>query len=64
MWIFKIYSSGTRWASFGEVRVAELGGEEHPDRLTIFQSRPNLKKGSVSGCYCSFFTRLMIVALG
>ncbi|EGU74598.1 hypothetical protein FOXB_14896, partial [Fusarium oxysporum f. sp. conglutinans Fo5176] len=47
MWIIKIYPSGTRWASFGEVIVAELGSEEHPDRLTIFQSRPNLKKGSM-----------------
>ncbi|EXK35888.1 hypothetical protein FOMG_09085 [Fusarium oxysporum f. sp. melonis 26406] len=47
MWIIKIYPSGTRWASFGEVIVAELGSEEHPDRLTIFQFRPSLKKGSM-----------------
>lgn len=35
-------------ASFLQILLAELGSLRHLDRLTIYQARPNLKKGSVS----------------
>lgn len=38
---------------FIQVLMAELGGVNHLDRLTIFVSRPNRKKGSVSGIVVS-----------
>lgn len=35
-------------ASFMQLLLAELGSISHMDRLTIYQARPNRKKGSVS----------------
>ncbi len=34
-------------ASFVQVLLSELGNQAHLDRLTIYQARPNRKKGSV-----------------
>ena len=57
-WTIKKHKSAPVRASFAEVLLSELGSEEHMDRLTIFLSRPNRKKGNVSYCYFHNYTTM------
>ncbi|EHK22022.1 glycoside hydrolase family 18 protein [Trichoderma virens Gv29-8] len=47
------YAGNLKKASFGQILMSELGSQAHLDRLTIFQSRPNQRKGLVSRVHIS-----------